>query len=144
MCMLDDSDPWDFFHDETRRAAKPYRCCECNRWIGKGERHRYATGLFDRNWIAYRMCAQCDEATRWLMAVCNGYMFETVDEDLGMHIRGQEEGYLSSSHLVRLVRWMRDDWKDRDGTLRSVDQVKAVTDSAIAAYQSRYAVAVAS
>jgi hypothetical protein len=56
--------------------------------------------------------------------------------DLAEHVIG-EEMYLRSAPLTRLLRWMRTGWKSHDGSIRPLDDVKAVTDAAIAAYEEQ-------
>lgn len=138
MCMLDDSEPCAVYHNRTRRAIKPHRCAECNRTIDKGEVYWYATGLYDGYWWSAKSCAHCHEAARWLTEACGGYLHEAVDEDLGQHIGG-DEWDLRSAPLVRLYRWMQDDWRDRSGELRPVEQVRAAADRAITSYRKTLA-----
>lgn len=144
MCMIDDSEPWDFFHEAERDAGKAHRCGECRRTIERGEGHTIAKGAIEGRWYTFRTCAHCVQVERWLRVVCDGFAYEAVEEDLGHHVRGQDEGYVSSSHLVRLVRWMSADWRDRRGELRPVADVEVVADRAIAAYQRQSEKAVAS
>lgn len=141
--MVDDGDGWEFFREGDRRARKPHRCDECGRTIDAGEVYRFGSGLTDGWFSQWKTCHQCVQACRWLNKVCHGYLINAAEEDLGHHIRGEEEGELSSSHLVRLVRWMAYDWRDRSGRLRTVEEVREVADRAIAVYQAKYDRAVA-
>lgn len=142
MCMLDDGEGWTLFREEKRRAVKDHRCYECDRTITKGERYSYSTGLFEGYWSTHRLCAHCDQASRWLGVACGGFLYGAVEMDLAEHVVGDED-YLRSAPLTRLVRWMRAGWRDREGTLRPVEDVRAVTDRAIDAYRKQYAKAVA-
>jgi protein gp37 len=33
MCMINDAEPWDFYHQEIRRAGKPHPCGECGDFV---------------------------------------------------------------------------------------------------------------
>ena len=143
MCMIGDTEPWEFHAEKDRRARKPHRCGECNRTIEPGETYRYGSGKCDGWFSQWKTCQQCLQATRWLNRVCDGYLIGCVQEDLMHHIRGQEEGELSSAPLVRLVRWMAADWKDRTGRLRAEEEVEALVVKALAAYRVMYDRAVA-
>jgi hypothetical protein len=134
--MIDDAEPWEFFHDSHPRARKEHRCDECSRVIQSGERYRYATGKCDGSFCVMRQCLHCVEVGRWLMVACSGYLFNAVQEDLAEHVIGEED-YLRSAPLTRLLRWMRADWKRRDGSLRPLEDVTTVTDAAIAAYKEQ-------
>lgn len=144
MCMVDEGDGWAVFRSVERRAAKDHRCDECYRTIGKGERYEYVTGLCNGwdYWTTVRTCAHCVEAKRWLVVACGGYLYEGTKDDLGEHVDGYESE-LRSAPLTRLVRWQRAEWLTRAGDLRPVEDVKAVTDRAIAKYREQYAKAVA-
>jgi glutaredoxin len=142
MCMVDDADSWEFFHSETRKAAKDHKCYECNRVIAKGEQHEYAGGRIDGHFYKSRTCVHCVEAKRWLVVVCRGYLFGAVEEDLLDHVVG-DESELRSRPLTRLVRWMQKDWHKPTGELRPVEDVSAITDEAIAAYRVMFDKAVA-
>lgn len=137
MCMIDDAEPWTFYHQEIRRAGKPHRCNECQRTIERGEQHGYAVGLTDDRWSYFRVCLHCCHAARWLIEACDGFLFDAVEEDLLEHVTGHES-YLRTAPLTRLARWMAADWRDRSGRLRPVDDVRAVADRAIAAYLKHY------
>lgn len=138
MCMIDDADPWDFFTEAQRRAAKAHRCGECRRVIAKGETYRYCSGKVMDGIETMRQCLQCEAATQWLRVACNGYLFGCVEEDLENHVIGYECD-LRTRPLTRLLRWMRADWRDRAGNLRPLGDVEALTAEAIAAYRVQYA-----
>jgi hypothetical protein len=74
--------------------------------------------------------------------VCDGWVFNEREADLADHVIGYEKE-LRSAPLTRLLRWMRADWHDRAGNLRPVDDVEALTKSAITAYRLQYGKAVA-
>lgn len=52
--------------DETRKARKEYRCCECAGIIREREKYHIFTGLWD-NWQQYRTCFHCDELRKELV-----------------------------------------------------------------------------
>jgi hypothetical protein len=55
----------------TRKAAKPYTCCECGRTIAKGERHETWQGAHEGMLATMRTCALC-AAVRWHWFKKNG------------------------------------------------------------------------
>jgi hypothetical protein len=138
MCMSGNDDFWDFYNEYTPKARKEQTCGECGRTIGKGERYHTQGGKSEGNFLWYKTCAHCAAASRWLEVVCEGWVFERREEDFMEHVVGEEK-YVRSRALVRLVRWMRADWRDRDGHLRPVDEVKVVTGVAIASYKHQQA-----
>ena len=144
MCMYDDTDGWKVFHQTDRRAAKEHRCSECRRTIEKGETYRNTSGLSNGydSWSTFHTCAHCQQAIRWLIVACEGYIYEMTAEDLAEHVTGDESD-IRSAALTRLVRWQLAGWKDRQAHLRPVEDVRAVTDRAIASYEDRFAKAVA-
>lgn len=135
MCMWDDGgEMWELTRRETRRARKEHRCGECGRTIGKGETYEYLTGLIYGHWDTERTCEQCIAAARWLTVVCEGWLYQGVQQDLGEHVVGHES-YLRTAPLTRLYRWMLADWRNRAGDLRPVEDVRAVASAAIEAYE---------
>jgi hypothetical protein len=142
MCMWDDAEAYEIYHLQLRTARKEHRCDECDRTIEPGERYRHATGLHDARWDTHHQCAHCCEVTRWLDAVCEGWLHHAVEEDLFEHVAGHERE-LRTRPLTRLARWMRADWRDRNGALRSIDDVATVVDEAIAAFERQLERAVA-
>jgi hypothetical protein len=144
MCMIGDDDGWAVFRSGERRAAKNHRCGECGRTIVKGERYRFATGLSTEweAWSTFHLCGQCNAATRWLVVVCGGYLYEATREDIGEHVVGDED-YLRTAPLTRLYRWHLTCWRDRNGDLRPVEDVQALTTRAIDAHRRKFPKAVA-
>lgn len=136
MCMVGDDDFWEWYTEKRPKVRKPFNCCECGRLVRKGETYVLQGGIHDRQFLWNKTCAQCDEASEWLGVVCDGWIFERREEDFLEHVIGSER-YLRSRPLVRLVRWMRADWRDRDGYLRSAESVKALTGEAIQAYRNQ-------
>lgn len=134
MCMFDDSEQFDWFRDKTRRAARTHTCIECGRQIQPGEHYEYGVGMYDGSFEMFKTCAHCVVARRWLSVVCSGWMYHAVQEDLWEHVGG-EEAELRSPPLTRLYRWMRADWKTRQGELRPLEDVEAVTEQAIEAWR---------
>lgn len=137
MCMIVDEDYWAVYDATDRRARKQHVCGECGRRIAPGEVYNAAGGLdsYGSGWHHHKTCAHCDTAARWLHVVCGGWCFGARREDLGEHVVGHES-WLRSAPLTRLYRWMSAGWRDRDGDLRSVEDVQALTDRAIAAYHA--------
>lgn len=65
-------------------------------------------------------------------------MHHVVVEDLFVHVTGYEREERSAA-LVRVARWEADHWRDRNGNLRPVADVKALIDKAIAITKARHA-----
>ncbi len=62
VCLTADYDSTSEFYSESiRRAAKPYRCCECSAVIEKGDRHEYVSGKWDGEIMDFRTCLPCSE-----------------------------------------------------------------------------------
>lgn len=84
VCVWMEADGYsnEFYREETRRAAKPHRCCECQRVIEKGE--SYATGKTEGDFFEARTCAPCDEIRR--VFCCEGWVFgelwEAIEDQL--------------------------------------------------------------
>lgn len=133
MCMVDDADGWKVFRSETRRAAKSHGCYECGRKIEPRETYEYATGLIDDHWYSMHTCAQCVELKRWLVVVCNGYLFGGVWEDIEQH--WHEDWLYHSLAFGRIVVYMR----DRKLQTLSPERVKELVDSALAALPQKVA-----
>lgn len=140
MCMVGDDDYWEFYNEYTPKAKVEHTCGECGRTIAKGERYRTQGGKSDGYFEWHKTCLHCDAASKWLMVVCEGWIFTRRQEDFLEHIVGTEK-YLRTAQLTRLVRWMRADWRDRNGDLRSVDDVQELTALAIGAYREQRAAA---
>jgi hypothetical protein len=111
--MIGDAEPWDVFESKDRRAVKAHRCTECGRTIDPGETYQHAAGLMDGNWFTFKTCAHCRTCCAWLVAVCDGYLFEGVLEDLGEH-RFES---VASWWLLRRIAEARRKWRRSDGTL---------------------------
>lgn len=140
--MNGDEDYWLFYNSTDPIARKEHKCSECGRTIRKGEKYQRAGGLTEFGFDWYKTCAHCQMASHWLQVVCHGWVFGAREQDLLDHVTG-DESYLRSRPLTRLVRWMRADWAGRDGNLRPVEDVMAVTDEAVEAYKRQFAKAVA-
>lgn len=137
MCV-DIDDPFEVFHDATRRARKPHHCCECGRDIGIGDQYWWSTGLFDGHWSTYHQCLHCVAAAEWLLQVCRGYLFEGILEDLEEHI--SENAFpIRTLSLWRLAYWMRRDWRKDDGTLVPIEEVRRWVKSGVAHATGRVA-----
>lgn len=141
MCMTGDEEYWLLYDSKSHVARKNHTCTECGRIIHKGERYKRQGGVTEDGWEFHKTCAHCDAASEWLDVVCQGWIFGRREEDLLDHVSG-DESELRSRPLTRLVRWMRADWADRDGNLRPLDAVTAVTTEAIDAYKRQHARAV--
>jgi hypothetical protein len=102
-------------------ARKQYRCDECGRDIGIGERYQRDAYVFDGYFYDHIACGHCVAARRWLEVVCNGWVFGGVLADLSDHLA---ESWATSAMLVRVVRYSRRRWRRHDGGLVDVAEVK--------------------
>lgn len=136
MCMVGDEDYWEFYNEYTPKAKVEHTCGECGRTIAKGEKYRTQGGKSDGYFEWHKTCTHCDAASEWLMSACDGYIFGRRQEDFLSHVTGEEK-YLRTRPLTRLVRWLAADWKAKDGTLRPLDDVVALTSDAIRAYHEQ-------
>lgn len=58
MCDCDCERP-EVYREETPRARKPHRCCECRRVINPGEQYHVAFGVWNGDPRRFKWCAQC-------------------------------------------------------------------------------------
>lgn len=139
MCMIADEDYWTWYEERhVPRARKEHTCGECRRTIARGESYWIQGGVNDGTFVWNKTCDHCNEASDWLLYVCDGWVFGARLEDFMEHVVGYER-YIRSRPLVRLVRWMRAGWRDREGNLRSVESVTVLTEVAINAYKDQRA-----
>lgn len=108
MCAIEDADPVDVWHQETRRAAKPHTCYECARTIPRGEESEYVSALYDGRWHSWRTCQHCTAASAWMNVVCGGWLAGGLLEELVEH---WHEGYRSIG-MGRLIVGMQRRWCD--------------------------------
>jgi hypothetical protein len=110
MCRVELCEPWRVHRQETRTARAQYRCVECGRAIRRGEAYICVTGLgYDAGrWATFRTCRHCDALADWLRAVCGGYVYRELHEELEEH---WHEGYRSIA-LGRLIAAMRHRWRE--------------------------------
>lgn len=128
MCAVDDCEPWVASKQETRRARKPWRCCECGRIIAVGEQHQFLSGRTSDSdgWVEHRWCQHCDAAAVWMQVVCNGYLIGGLQEELREH---WESGY-QSLPFARLIAGMR--WRWHDGRAAIPTGVAALANEMLA------------
>lgn len=80
----------DFFAARDVRAAKPHRCEQSGCRIAVGARHVYCAGRIEGDFMAYRLCLDCDLVGRWAVTTfseyCEGYplgdLFAELRNDL--------------------------------------------------------------
>jgi hypothetical protein len=105
MCMIDiNDDRPEFSSDRTLTARKEHKCVECGRSIGVGERYRRSFMKQDGAVYDAKTCAHCDVACSWLVANCNGYIYEAVIEDFQEHAT-------PCMPMLRIVVGARRQWK---------------------------------
>lgn len=132
MCV-DVDEPIQIFDETKPVARKQHKCNECRRVIEKGEQYYRMRGMdyYREYWFGYVCCLQCLAATRWLLEVCNGFLYEGVHEDLQEHV---EENYypIRTLSLVRLTNYMGNRWRRKNGDLISVELVRKWVKSGVA------------
>lgn len=138
MCMVSDDAYWEFSSSKHPKARKDHACGECGRTITKGETYWFFVGSYDGSFSTHKTCEHCDIASAWLVEACGGWVFNARQEDLGEHVDG-EESYLNSPALEELYGWMKADWRDDAGDLRTPAAVKTLTDEAVLAYRTHMA-----
>jgi hypothetical protein len=111
MCRIEDAEPWSWYNQEQRRAAKEHTCTECRRIITKGETYDYAVGKYDSYISTFKTCQHCTAARAWLTAACGGWLYAGVLEELQEH--WDEEPELRSTMLQRLIAGMQERWEGR-------------------------------
>lgn len=120
MCSIDGAEPWQFYDEERRRAGNLHFCYECGRTIEKGEGYLHAVGRYEGRWERMRMCSHCEVGADWLRAVCGGFSWggvldevagrwDEVDrsQGLGRYIILSGRARHARS-VVRVDRWHRD------------------------------------
>lgn len=99
-------------HVEWRKARRKHWCCECTEEIKVGERHEYATGIWDGNWDSHRTCATCVAIRERYCP--HGYIYgglaETIKDCLGFDYRVAPEfddEEAAEQRLQRELYWAR-------------------------------------
>jgi len=69
----------EFYSEATRKARKPYRCCECRRDIAIGDLYVSASGKWEGDFFTERTCVECDEIRS---ALCCGWVFGQLWESI--------------------------------------------------------------
>lgn len=127
-------DPPELWAEGQRTAVKQHRCGECGRTIEPSETYTQMRARAEGRWYGGKECAQCHEARRWLVEVCDGWLLTDVLNDLECHL--DEPKPIWSVSLGRLVIRMRKRWRRKDGSLWPAEDIRAVANKAIAATRS--------
>lgn len=72
MCDCDCEGP-SAFRQETRRARKDHRCCECGGVIEAKDYYQYTSGIWDHRPDSYRTCWPCVAFRNMMRRVNAGY-----------------------------------------------------------------------
>ena len=115
MCMIDDAEPWTFYHDSIHKARVQHTCIECDRTISPGERYERFVGNMDGRWSTFKTCAHCMACRSWLHEVCGGWMYQGVLDELEQH--WDEEPDYRTIWLGRAILTLRRRHKKTDGTM---------------------------
>ena len=96
------------FNESKRKAKKQHTCCECDRFISKGESYFMLQGLWDGRWSNYKQCVNCHEIgskyqdeTRECYSI-GELIQELIDSDL-IENQGEEDDSLK---WVSYVDWL--------------------------------------
>lgn len=114
MCMIDDLDPCEFYHEAKHKARKQHRCGECGRTIEPGETYMSASGKSDGDVWTAKVCRHCRVAVAWLAAQCGGSVFGEIAEDLRNHVDEYSRAP-GVKKLARIYVGIRRQWKRFDG-----------------------------
>lgn len=68
-----DCEPSDVWNQVSRRARKPYECCECSAPIVVGETYVYVSWLYDGHWGHERLCERCSDRYGQYRSLTSGY-----------------------------------------------------------------------
>ncbi len=49
-----------FYAERTIQARKEHVCCECHHLIKPGMCYMYIKGVWNSEWVTYRMCLKCN------------------------------------------------------------------------------------
>lgn len=107
MCMIDDCDRANVYVARTFRARKQHRCQECWRLIEPGENYERVFMAYDGTAYTSKTCQHCVGARKLLIKHCDGFLHESVLEDLQNHI---SEALPWSMQAARFVVAMRRKW----------------------------------
>ena len=97
------------FNESKRKAKKQHTCCECDRFISKGESYFMLQGLWDGQWRNYKQCVDCHEIgnkyqdeTRECYPI-SGLIQELINSDL-IENQGEED---DKPIWVSCVEWLK-------------------------------------
>lgn len=79
-----------------RKAKKEHRCCECSGLIHVGEKHEYASGVWDGDFRAFRTCSSCET----LRSECADITKETRSYDDGIFSFGELQTELNEINVI--------------------------------------------
>lgn len=135
MCMLDDSDGAVTHIDHGRYVAarKDHKCAECHRTIAATERYHREVYLWEGKMHVHKTCAHCMVVRGWLQNECGGWLYGAVEEDARGHCHGSGYGM----DLYRAVVAMSQNWRKKDGSLRSIPAPIRTHDELIAAREAK-------
>jgi hypothetical protein len=95
-----DFDRAEFDSAEMRTARKSHACGECSRTIQPHEKYEHSRQKYDGVWYLHNTCADCLSIRESFF--CDGWMFESVLDDLRGHIDALH-GEIASECLVPLT-----------------------------------------
>lgn len=119
MCMIDGADSCEFLSKQIRLARKPHRCSECGRSIEPGEQYETYFGKAEGDTFRGATCQHCIAVRGWLVAVCGGFLYGGVFDDLHEHI----DADLPENNprwLYIATSGIQHKWRAKDGTMRRV------------------------
>lgn len=122
MCMMDwCDDTVTMLSTSDPKARKAHKCAECGREIAVGEQYHVDRYVFEGRMTAHKTCAHCMVARDWLQKECGGWLFGSVEEDIGEHIGSHGFG------LMRIAHGMDVMWKRKDGRMWRLPRMPKTT-----------------
>ena len=83
-----------FYREETPKARKVYKCCECGEKIEPGQKYHKAVGVWDGEFRTWRTCKTCHTIANEYCP--GGYFFgelaDAIYECLGFDYRVAADG----------------------------------------------------
>lgn len=91
--------------EETRKARKIHKCCECHKEIKKGQKYQYESGIWDGKPESYKICLDCLSMRDTFF--CGGWVYGEIWSDLWNHL-SENDGEISSDCLENLTPIAKD------------------------------------
>jgi hypothetical protein len=104
--ISDDDGPAEVWQEETRRARKPHKCCECGGMILPGQTYERVFWVFDGTAAHAETCADCREA--WGIAGCKYRQFGGLSElATNATLYGSDEEIATGKKILAMLAAVR-------------------------------------